>query len=130
MSFSRSLGSDVFLFIFRTTLIFQQPKKELQERGVTLSLVGGVAMKSKMMMRPSFVRVGVNSGTTGESTGPLHAHTCTNTLRTHTHTQRECTGMSELAYNLLTTEDSAEWVCDKCISNKYIPTVRMVPTKS
>lgn len=43
---------------------------------------------------------------------------------------RECTGMSELAYNLLTTEDSAEWVCDKCIANKYIPTVRMVPTKS
>lgn len=38
--------------------------------------------------------------------------------------------MSELAYNLLTTEDSAEWVCDKCIANKYIPTVRMVPTKS
>lgn len=43
---------------------------------------------------------------------------------------RECTGMSELAYNLLTTEDSAEWVCDKCIANKYIPTVKMVPTNS
>lgn len=38
--------------------------------------------------------------------------------------------MSELAYNLLTTEDSAEWVCDKCVTTKYIPTVRMVPTKS
>lgn len=43
---------------------------------------------------------------------------------------RQCTGMSELAYNLLTTEDSAEWVCDKCVTTKYIPTVRMVPTKS
>lgn len=43
---------------------------------------------------------------------------------------RQCTGMSELAYNLLTTEDSAEWVCDKCVTTKYIPTVRMVPAKS
>lgn len=40
---------------------------------------------------------------------------------------RECTGMSKVAYRLLTAEDSAEWVCDKCIANKTVPTIKMVP---
>lgn len=40
---------------------------------------------------------------------------------------RECTGMSKVAYRLLTAEDSAEWVCDKCIANKTIPIIKMVP---
>lgn len=39
---------------------------------------------------------------------------------------RECTGMSKVAYDLLTAEDSAEWACDDCISTKTIPTVKMV----
>lgn len=43
---------------------------------------------------------------------------------------RECTGMSRVAYNLLTGEDSAEWVCDKCITNKTIPTIKMVSKSS
>ena len=41
---------------------------------------------------------------------------------------RGCTGMSKPAYDLLTTEDSAEWACDSCISSKAIPTVKMVTT--
>lgn len=43
---------------------------------------------------------------------------------------RECTGMSRVAYNLLTGEDSAEWVCDKCITNKAVPTIKMVSKSS
>lgn len=43
---------------------------------------------------------------------------------------RECTGMSQMAYNLLTGEDSAEWVCDKCISNKTIPTIKKTSKSS
>ena len=39
---------------------------------------------------------------------------------------RECTGMSKPAYDLLTGEDSAEWACDSCITNKTIPTIKMV----
>jgi len=39
---------------------------------------------------------------------------------------RECTGMSKVAYDLLTAEDSAEWVCDSCVNSKAIPTVKMV----
>ena len=42
---------------------------------------------------------------------------------------RVCTGMSKLAYDLLTAEDSAEWACDECIATKAIPTVKMVPKK-
>ena len=34
--------------------------------------------------------------------------------------------MSKPAYDLLTTEDSAEWACDTCIAAKAIPTVKMV----
>jgi len=34
--------------------------------------------------------------------------------------------MSKVAYDLLTAEDSAEWVCDSCVTNKAIPTVKMV----
>ena len=37
--------------------------------------------------------------------------------------------MSKVAYDLLTGEDSAEWVCDSCITTKAIPTIKMV-TKS
>ncbi len=39
---------------------------------------------------------------------------------------RQCTGMSKVAYDLLTAEDSAEWACDDCISRKTIPRVKMV----
>jgi len=45
---------------------------------------------------------------------------------THACTHRECTGMSKVAYDLLTAEDSAEWVCDSCVNSKAIPTVKMV----
>lgn len=38
--------------------------------------------------------------------------------------------MSRVAYNLLTGEDSAEWVCDKCITNKAVPTIKMVSKSS
>ena len=34
--------------------------------------------------------------------------------------------MSKVAYDLLTTEDSAEWACDECVSHKAIPTVKLV----
>lgn len=42
---------------------------------------------------------------------------------------RQCAGMSKLAYDLLTREDTAEWVCDDCVEAKSIPMVRMVPIK-
>lgn len=38
--------------------------------------------------------------------------------------------MSRVAYNLLTAEDSAEWVCDTCIRNKTIPTIKMASKSS
>ncbi|XP_070542458.1 pygopus homolog 1-like [Ptychodera flava] len=38
---------------------------------------------------------------------------------------RVCTGMTEAAYTLLTAEQSAEWVCDKCIAKKKTPMVRI-----
>ncbi|XP_077988838.1 uncharacterized protein LOC144443273 [Glandiceps talaboti] len=38
---------------------------------------------------------------------------------------RICTGMTEAAYTLLTAEQSAEWVCDKCIAKKKTPMVRI-----
>lgn len=36
---------------------------------------------------------------------------------------RECTGMTESAYGLLTTEASAVWACDLCLKTKEIQSV-------
>ena len=38
---------------------------------------------------------------------------------------RMCTGLTEAAYTLLTTEHSAEWVCDKCVRAKQVPLMRI-----
>lgn len=38
---------------------------------------------------------------------------------------RVCTGLTELAYDLLTAEENAEWVCDNCIATKTIPLVKL-----
>lgn len=38
---------------------------------------------------------------------------------------RKCAGMTDIAYQLLTKEDYAEWVCDNCISTKSVPLVKM-----
>lgn len=38
---------------------------------------------------------------------------------------RVCTGLTELAYDLLTAEENAEWVCDNCIATKSIPLVKL-----
>lgn len=38
---------------------------------------------------------------------------------------RVCTGLTELAYDLLTAETNAEWVCDNCIATKSIPLVKL-----
>nr|CAD7416833.1 unnamed protein product [Timema poppensis] len=40
---------------------------------------------------------------------------------------RVCTGLTEAAYQLLTAEVYAEWVCDKCLSSKNIPLVKFKP---
>ncbi|XP_064649618.1 protein pygopus-like [Lineus longissimus] len=40
---------------------------------------------------------------------------------------RNCTGLTEAAYHLLTQEVYAEWVCDKCLAVKNIPLVKMKP---
>ncbi|GAB1610526.1 protein pygopus-like [Argonauta hians] len=40
---------------------------------------------------------------------------------------RICTGLTEDAYHLLRAEVYAEWVCDKCLSTKNIPLVKMKP---
>ena len=40
---------------------------------------------------------------------------------------RICTGLSEPAYQMLTKEVYAEWVCDSCLSTKSIPLVKMKP---
>ncbi len=40
---------------------------------------------------------------------------------------RICTGLSDAAYQMLTTEVYAEWVCDKCLGSKQIPLVKMKP---
>lgn len=40
---------------------------------------------------------------------------------------RVCTGITEAAYQLLTAEVYAEWVCDKCLQNKTIPLVKFKP---
>ena len=38
---------------------------------------------------------------------------------------RICTGLTELAYDLLTAEENAEWVCDNCIATKSVPLVKL-----
>lgn len=38
---------------------------------------------------------------------------------------RTCAGLSEIAYILLTKEIYAEWVCDKCLSTRNIPLIKM-----
>ena len=40
---------------------------------------------------------------------------------------RICTGLTEAAYQLLTAEVYAEWVCDKCLASKNIPLVKCKP---
>lgn len=40
---------------------------------------------------------------------------------------RVCTGLTEAAYQLLTAEVYAEWVCDKCLATKNIPLVKFKP---
>lgn len=40
---------------------------------------------------------------------------------------RVCTGLIEAAYQLLTAEVYAEWVCDKCLNSKSIPLVKFKP---
>jgi len=37
----------------------------------------------------------------------------------------KCAGMTDVAYLLLTKEDHAEWVCDKCIASKSVRLVKM-----
>ena len=38
---------------------------------------------------------------------------------------RVCAGLTENAYNLLTNEENADWVCDQCIGKKNIPLVKL-----
>ncbi len=40
---------------------------------------------------------------------------------------RICTGLTDPAYQMLTQEVYAEWVCDKCLTHKNIPLVKMKP---
>ena len=40
---------------------------------------------------------------------------------------RVCTGLTESAFLMLTKDVYAEWVCDKCLSSKNIPLVKMKP---
>lgn len=40
---------------------------------------------------------------------------------------RACTGLTDLAYLMLTKEVYAEWVCDKCLATRNIPLVKMKP---
>ncbi|XP_065219537.1 protein pygopus-like isoform X2 [Planococcus citri] len=40
---------------------------------------------------------------------------------------RTCSGLTEPAYQLLTAEIYAEWVCDKCLTTKKIPLVKFKP---
>ncbi|XP_008553271.1 protein pygopus [Microplitis demolitor] len=40
---------------------------------------------------------------------------------------RGCSGLSEAAFQLLTQEVYAEWVCDKCLQSKNIPLVKFKP---
>lgn len=36
-------------------------------------------------------------------------------------------GLTEAAYQFLTAEVYAEWVCDKCLASKNIPLVKFKP---
>jgi len=38
---------------------------------------------------------------------------------------RNCTGMTDIAYQFLTNEENCEWVCDKCIATKSVPLVKI-----
>ena len=38
---------------------------------------------------------------------------------------RTCTGLTEIAFVMLTQEVYAEWACDQCLSSKNIPLVKM-----
>ena len=38
---------------------------------------------------------------------------------------RTCTGLTELAFLMLTQEVYAEWVCDHCLATKNVPLVKM-----
>ena len=40
---------------------------------------------------------------------------------------RTCTGLTDLAYILLTKEVYAEWVCERCLSSRSIPLVKLKP---
>lgn len=40
---------------------------------------------------------------------------------------RQCTGLTEHAFQLLTKEIYAEWVCDHCFLKKNIPLIKMKP---
>lgn len=40
---------------------------------------------------------------------------------------RICTGLTEGAFLMLTKDVYAEWVCDKCLTTKNIPLVKMKP---
>ena len=40
---------------------------------------------------------------------------------------RTCTGLTDVAYVMLTKEVYAEWVCDKCLQTRNIPLVKMKP---
>ena len=38
---------------------------------------------------------------------------------------RTCTGLTEIAFVMLTQECYAEWVCDSCLATKNVPLVKM-----
>ena len=40
---------------------------------------------------------------------------------------RVCTGLAEAAFHFLTQEIYAEWVCDKCFTQKEVPLVKFKP---
>lgn len=40
---------------------------------------------------------------------------------------RQCTGLTEQAFQLLTKEVYAEWVCDQCLRKKNIPLIKLKP---
>lgn len=40
---------------------------------------------------------------------------------------RICTGLTEPAFHMLTQEVYAEWVCEKCVSMKEIPLIKLKP---
>lgn len=40
---------------------------------------------------------------------------------------RYCSGLTEIAWKMITEEVFAEWVCDKCLNSKQIPLVKFKP---